>query len=172
MRLMPSYNFTSVTGFTYDSKYRLYIFKNASSSTTLQTYTIIFSKEVRFIAISKIKRIRTQETRSQSTYINAQCKNSRITRFLLILHPVFSAKLQDENVRYRNPSFMVFSFISKVFSSSLSMRLTAAYENFSPFLSVRITVPFIYICLQYKPGKFPAFRADGLCPAYRDWLQT
>ena len=110
MRLMPSYSFTSVTGFTYDSKYRLYIFKSASSSTTLQTYTIIFSKEVRFIAISKIKRIRTQETRSQSTYINAQCKNSRITRFLLILHPVFSAKLQDENVRYKKPSFMTHSF--------------------------------------------------------------
>ena len=106
---MPSYNFTSVTGFTYDSKYRLYIFKSASNSTTLQTYTIIFSKEVRFIAISRIKRIRTQETRSQSTYIKAQCKNSRITRFLLILHPVFSAKLQDENVRYKKPSFMAHS---------------------------------------------------------------
>ena len=53
---------------------------------------------------------RTQETRSQSTYINAQCKNSRITRFLLILHPVFSAKLQDENVRYKKPSFMTHSF--------------------------------------------------------------
>ena len=84
--------------------------RNACSATTLQTYNIIFSKAILFMAISRMKRISTQETISQSTYRNAQCKNSRITRFLLILHPVFRANLLDENVRYKNPSLTAFSF--------------------------------------------------------------